>query len=182
MKYGELTLEQIEAIIDKLGGLTGVRRFLAGEITVSASQITFSVTLDYRRSLAEMIQAGHYDWVSPEITADHFSVSGEGCHQRTIALLNFNRQLTSEQIIAKLDEEGFRPAKIEELLALGEAQPQLQKKFTIIALGSCWVDLSGEQLVPCLHGDDNSRILCLEAFARTWYADYYFAAVCKWAL
>ena len=34
MKYGELTLGQTEAIVNKLGGMEGVQRFLSGELVV----------------------------------------------------------------------------------------------------------------------------------------------------
>ena len=55
MKYGELSLGQIEAMVNKLGGMEGVKRFLAGEIAISESArswreqdgvIYFSVTSD----------------------------------------------------------------------------------------------------------------------------------------
>lgn len=55
MKYSELNLGQVEAIVNKLGGMDGVQRFLRGEITVSEparkwcevnSIIYFSVTSD----------------------------------------------------------------------------------------------------------------------------------------
>ena len=35
MKYGELTLGQVEALVNKLGGMEGVQRFLSGELIVS---------------------------------------------------------------------------------------------------------------------------------------------------
>ncbi len=35
MKYGELNLGQVEAIVNKLGGIEGVQKFLRGEVTVS---------------------------------------------------------------------------------------------------------------------------------------------------
>jgi hypothetical protein len=38
MKYGELNLGQVEAIVNKLGGLDGVRRFLADELVVKPIQ------------------------------------------------------------------------------------------------------------------------------------------------
>ncbi len=41
MKYGELTLGQVEAIVNKLGGMESVKRFLAGEAVVSAKAIAF---------------------------------------------------------------------------------------------------------------------------------------------
>lgn len=55
MKYSELNLGQVEAIVNKLGGMDGVQRFLRGEITISEPEhswreqdgvIYFSVTSD----------------------------------------------------------------------------------------------------------------------------------------
>ena len=43
MKYGEITFGQMEAIINKLGGMEGVQRFLSGEIVVKAPEHTFKV-------------------------------------------------------------------------------------------------------------------------------------------
>lgn len=37
MKYGELTLGQVEALVNKLGGMEGVQRVLSGELFVSAT-------------------------------------------------------------------------------------------------------------------------------------------------
>ncbi|MDD3531660.1 MAG: hypothetical protein PHV99_03680 [Candidatus Pacebacteria bacterium] len=39
MKYGELTLGQMEAVVNKLGGMDGVKRFLAGNIEVVVKKI-----------------------------------------------------------------------------------------------------------------------------------------------
>jgi hypothetical protein len=55
MKYGELNLGQIEAVVNKLGGMDGVNKFLRGELIVSGpirswreenGVIYFSVTSD----------------------------------------------------------------------------------------------------------------------------------------
>jgi hypothetical protein len=37
MKYGELTLGQVEALVNKLGGMEGVQSFLSGELLVTAT-------------------------------------------------------------------------------------------------------------------------------------------------
>ena len=38
MKYGELNLGQIEAIVNKLGGMDGVRHFLSGETVIKMTE------------------------------------------------------------------------------------------------------------------------------------------------
>jgi len=43
MKYGELTLGQIEAIVNKLGGMEGAHRFLSGELEVNEAGRQFKV-------------------------------------------------------------------------------------------------------------------------------------------
>lgn len=45
MKYGELNLGQIEALVNKLGGMDGVRRFLSGELVVKAEELEFLLEL-----------------------------------------------------------------------------------------------------------------------------------------
>jgi len=41
MKYGEVTLGQMEAIVNKLGGMDGVRRFLSGDTIVTVAERVF---------------------------------------------------------------------------------------------------------------------------------------------
>lgn len=43
MKYGELNLGQVEAIVNKLGGMDGVRRFLSGELVVKEPDYKWKV-------------------------------------------------------------------------------------------------------------------------------------------
>lgn len=43
MKYGELNLGQIEAIVNKLGGMEGAMRFLRGELVVNATKKVFQI-------------------------------------------------------------------------------------------------------------------------------------------
>lgn len=38
MKYGELNLRQIEAVVNKLGGMKGVKRFLSGETVIKETE------------------------------------------------------------------------------------------------------------------------------------------------
>jgi hypothetical protein len=82
--------------------------------------------------------------------------------------------MTSEQVIVEIDKAGYRPAKIEELLALGEAQPDLQRQFPIVALGSVWRDSDGSRYVPYLSSSAAERGLSLHCFGRDWSGLYRF--------
>ena len=140
---------------------------------------TFQVTVDYGKSLAEMIAAGNYDWVNEDITQDHFPIKGSGQEEKEVVLFHFDKVMTSEQAITDMDKAGFRPVLIEEFLALGAQQPELQKKFPIICLDSVWRSSHGDRYVPCLDCDGARRDLHLYGLGLAWVVDYRFVAVRK---
>ena len=80
----------------------------------------------------------------------------------------------------ELDTLGLSPANLPELLAFGETHPEVQRQFTIIALGSVWQRSIGCRYVPCLDGSgDGGRLLCLGRVEVDW-SDYCgFATVRK---
>ncbi len=133
------------------------------------------VIVDYGKSLAEMIAAGNYDWKNNDINAKHFKVEGEGQQEIWIELIHFGRVMTSDQVITELDKQGLRPAKIEELLALGAQHPDEQRKYWIAALGS----VSPGRYVACLYLDGSGRYPSLDYFDSDWDGCYRFTAVRK---
>lgn len=136
----------------------------------------YKVVVDYTKTLAEMISVGNYDWVNSDITNDHFPVKGEGKQEQELVLFHFNRAISSDDAMKKMEEDGYKPAVIEELLALGESQPELQRQFPIVALGSVWRDSDGGRRVPSLDWCDAERDLDLSAFELDWREDYRFLA------
>ena len=142
-------------------------------------RLTFDITVDYNRSLVEMVKTGRYDWVNHNITAEHFPVKDEGNQELTITLFHFNRSIASGEVFSEMEKQDFRPAKIEELLALGEKYPELQKKFHIVALGSVWRNPNGYRRVPVLSWDGVKRSLGLSWLGRDWSASWRFAALRK---
>jgi len=137
---------------------------------------SIKIVIDYTKTLAEMISAGKYDWTDSDITSNSFPVKGEGKQEREHVLFHFNRFISSDDVIKEMDKAGFQPAVIEELLALGEAQPELQKQFPIVALGSVWRDSDGYCHVPCLSRYGVERGLNLDYFEDDWDEDYRFLA------
>ena len=143
----------------------------------SPNQSTFPLTLDYSQSLPTMIAAGGYDWVNSDITAEHFPITGEGQIEVEVTLFHFNRSMSSEPVLEELDQAGFRPAKIEELVALGVKERDLQKKFPIVALGSVWRGSDGRRYVPDLDWSGRGRSLGLLWLGDEWVGSCRFAAV-----
>jgi hypothetical protein len=185
----------VNAVLDQGGDDEDLRRIirepdLASELAklivrkkeVSAKEVSakvFKVVVDYSMSLAEMISAGRYNWTNSDINAESFPVSGEGKKEVELELVHLNRDAGTEEVLEELDRQGLRPAKIEELLALGAKHPELQKQFPIIAFGSVWRRPSGYRLVPFLDWGGLERLLRLYFYDRRWGGVCRFAAVRK---
>lgn len=162
MKYGNLNLGQIEALVNKLGGMEAVERILREEVKISLTgEDQFTITIDYTRSLEDMIAAGHYDWKNTDITSKNFPITGTGQAEVKLHLVHLNREATTAEVAARLDSLGFQSASIEHLLAFGEKYPDKQREFPIVALGSVWVSGYGDRYSPCLNGSGAERDLGL---------------------
>jgi hypothetical protein len=186
--------EIVKAIVDEVLNLGGndedvrkiltipeIRRQIAELLvkSISVVQQTLKVIVDYTQPLAEMIKAGNYNWVNSDITAEHFPMKGEGKQEKEVFLFHFGKDMTSEQVIVEMEKRGYRPAKIEDLSALGVAYPELQKQFPIVALGSVWQGPLGYRHVPFLVWYGAKRDLYLCWFGYDWYECCRFLALRK---
>ena len=140
---------------------------------------TFPVTVDYGRSIEEMVASGKYDWSNSDITSKHFPIGTKGQVGVNIELVHFNRPMESDEVLRELDKQGLRPATLPELLAFGATYPEKQREFPIVALGSVWRDLDGIRHVACLYGNAGDRGLDLRWYENGWVVSCRFAAVRK---
>jgi hypothetical protein len=144
------------------------------------------ITVNHKRTIEEMVKAGNYYRSDPYITSKHFPSSEKGLRQVETRIVQFNRYVVAKEVLQELDNNGFRPATLPELLALGEQYPGLQE-FPIVALGSIWYTRAGYRHVAYLDRDRNlSRELLLYGVEYGWNSkwggdgtQYYFAAVRK---
>jgi hypothetical protein len=139
----------------------------------------FPVTVNYDLSLEEAIAAGDYQAVNAEISARNFSWKRTGKADAEIVLVRFDQRMTSENVIRGLDEEGLRAAELPELLAFGASYPEVQRKFSVVGLGSVWRDRKGERNVACLYAASEGRYLDLHWWDDGWYTYSRFAALRK---
>src|ERR1039458_7111616 len=137
------------------------------------------LTVDYSKTLEQMIADGKYDWKNSEIKAKNFPLNGQGTTAVNIELVHFNRNIESDTALAELDKMGLRPATLPELLAFGAKYPDKQREFPIVALGSVWRSLNGDRYVACLCCDGSKRFLRLFWLEDGWAAFCRFAAVRK---
>lgn len=143
------------------------------------NNLIFTVVVDYSRTFEEMIAAGGYKKVHKQITSDNFPIRGRGRRKRDVFLFRFYGLTKKEGAIAKMAKEGFRPAKAEELLALGEAYPLLQTYFPIVGFGSGIKGSHKSFNVICLDVSEEGRALYLGWFKGGWPDYFVFAGVKK---
>lgn len=148
---------------------------------------TYTLTINYSQLVSEALKAGNYDWVSSDITDINFhtpslcSCCGNAPDTETVKfyLIHFNKVMTTEQVKSELDKQGLRPANIQELLAFGIQNPDVQRKFPIIALGSECVVRRGLRRVPSLDGSSSVRKASLHWVGDGWYSRYRVLAISK---
>ncbi len=155
-----------------------LRKEFAKLIAAGASATKEIIHIFSNLSLADRIARGKYDWVNNDITEEHYPEIVPADYTKEFKLYHFDRLISFNDAIKEM--KGFRPATIAELLAIGETQPELQKQFPIIALGSVWRAPYGYLNVPGLHWNDDERKLRLyHQFERDLSADFRFLAVRK---
>lgn len=146
--------------------------------TLGLTPLEMQFFVDCGMTLDQMIAAGSYDWTNSDITAKRFLLSGTGKVAFEPKIFHFDRDISSENAIKEMEKDGFRPAKIEELLAYGAILPDEQRKHPIIALGSV-TGIGGDRHVPYLDSDDSRRCLDLYWWSCEWLGNDRFLGVRK---
>lgn len=137
---------------------------------------THKLTVNYDRSIADSVKSGNYDLVDNNITNQNSSSIETGAKGLDMALFHFKRGFSSNSAISEMAKVGYRPATMKELLAFGEKNPELQRKFPIVELGSVtW--LGDRPHVGCLFSDVSKRSLNLFYLGYGWYDIFHFLAV-----
>ena len=144
------------------------------------------VIVDYRLDQKTIVEAGNYHLVSSEIfdIVQTLSLLME-CDRTEIVdvfLVSMGQSTSTDKILNRLDCEGFRPATLPELLALGATCPWLQLGFRIIALGTQCCGECGAMEVPMLCEINDWRHLCMVQAGPAnglWKASDRFLAVRK---
>jgi len=139
----------------------------------------FSVPVDYDLSVEEAIAAGDYQAVNANITSRNFSSKRKGRAELQVFLVKFDQRMSSQDVMRELESENLRPAELPELLAFGAKYPDMQRKFSIVGMGSVWRDRKGYDNVPCLYEASEGRYLDLHWWDDGWYSYSRFAAIRK---
>jgi hypothetical protein len=96
----------------------------------------YQFSVDYGRSLDDSLHAGSYSWVYYQVNPTNFPSSESGQASLTAVLVDMASADDVNRIISAQASAGRRPATLKELLAFGEAYPEIQARLPVIALGS----------------------------------------------
>jgi len=131
-----------EAILGQLSQPEG-RVFIDNfaDLLVKAEQKTrkvFPVTVDYGRTLEQMVLACACGYNNENITAENFPINGVGVVEQEIILVDFDHDVKSDEAVRELAAMGLELARIEHATAFGEKYPDVQRERPVVFLGSVW--------------------------------------------
>ena len=149
-------------------------------MNVHAALRAGQIAVDYNQSLQQMIDAGKYDWVDDDITTKRFPLVGKGVIQFETKVFYFDRRIFSKSVVAAIEANDqhtpWKPAAIEHLLAYGAKNPDEQRQYPIIGLGSV-AEVFGSRDVPDLRRLGAERVLGLDWWGGDWGGGCRFLAV-----
>lgn len=192
LNASEISLEiwrtLIEAVLSRGGTDEHLRRIitdktlqsrLARLIVPSAVGTIFPVSVDYSRSLLEVILAGEYIYVNRDIKEERFPLTEneKGKVSLKLELIRLNKVASEDEVRREIKIQGYRSAKLREELAFGEKYPYFQRKYPVVALGSPWQNPFGYEVVPCLGMSESERALDLCPAGGVWAGFYHFLVV-----
>ncbi|MCX6760056.1 MAG: hypothetical protein NTW46_01795, partial [Candidatus Nealsonbacteria bacterium] len=130
MKYGELNLGQVEAIVNKLGGMEGVQRFLRGELTLKEPDLLKQVETVAVKGAERFVAKDHLKEANVGWTSDNFQKLfldkvEESVKDAAIAVHRLERDSLDAPILAELGNRA--ETKLAYLFELLEKQSKGEK-------------------------------------------------------
>lgn len=158
------------------------RTFISSKTFISLALILISVILGsvfilerFRKesSLERLISAGNFAYIHPNIIEENFPDVGTDLQEPKV--YQFDKYVSSDYVIERMDKDGYRPANLRELLIW---MKNWNGRDWVVALGqSCGLDGSRRVLYLC--GWGGRRALDLRCLEVDWCAYYRFLAFRK---
>jgi hypothetical protein len=150
-----------------------------GSNAASGNIAMYEVEVNYDLTVDEAVEAGRYSWSYDRIPTENLTNTRSGKATVEVGLVHFGRIMSNDDILAELDAQGWRPAELHELLALGATHMELQIEFPIVALGSIWLEFDEFRTVASLFSRGPERALGPASPDRSFSEICRFAAVRK---
>ena len=129
-----------------------------------------------KKELKTLIKDLKLNYVNSDITKENFPDDGR---REKVEILHYDETLTTEELLKKMEYDGYAPANLYELLEWANQDKEWNGKDFVIALGSVWRDRYGNRVAPCLLGLGSERGLDLLWTEYGWDKFFRFAAVRK---
>jgi hypothetical protein len=130
------------------------------------------------RSTEALVQAGDYAYAHSCVTSEHFPARHfGGASAREIVLLEFDGDVTADDVITTATGLGLERPTYEDALYFGIAHPEVQRACPVVFLHDPWQGLFGRWDVLCLWHNAGRRELGLEGYDAAWDPRYRFAFV-----
>lgn len=123
-------------------------------------------------NLKSLIETKKFDYVNPNITEEKFPLPARLPTEKTeYKLFKLDKEMTSKEVVKEIQEKGYTPANIYELLSWRD----WNEEDLVIALGSV-AEVDGDRSVTYLGGSDTGRGLHLYWWDDRWFRNYRFLA------
>lgn len=192
-KMFEVVKTLVNAVLDMGGNDEDILRILKdkklapkfAEMLLAERRITIPdgcevLSVDYALKLIDAITAAAFDWKNDDIVEKNFPNQAHetGEQNLQVKLYHFGKDMSSEDVVSAMDKDGFRPATLRELLAYAVKNPDEQRKYPIVGLGSVWSH-GDRRGVPYLDLGGYERGLGLPWWSSRWFGRSRFLAVRK---
>jgi len=156
------------------------------EIATETVEVEYvrKITIDYDRSREDAIEDGQYDWVNDKIIKTEFAENDKEKGKKEVNFKIFSlrkgRSSQSQEAIEQMEQEGYRPATLKELLAFGAVNPEFQTEFPVNALGE--VVSHPEKEIDCvfeIFSVDGERRVTFQPLDKKWDRYCRFLGVLK---
>ena len=138
MENCEMTAQQCAELIAKLGGMDIVNRILTNEMKAEVEVVSCiiqkrTVTVNIIKKIEKLFF--HRD--TDEIIHRYPCPENGIIESKEVAIFSFKKKITSEEVIARMEREGYQPGTIWDMLGWYESMGFMPKQYgDLVALGS----------------------------------------------
>jgi hypothetical protein len=124
------------------------------------------------------VEAGKYGYAHSCVSSENFPARRLGARRvREIVLLEFDHDVTTQDIMTRAARLGLEPPTYEDALHFGAEHPDVQRERPVVFLHDPWLGFFGRRDVLCLWSNAGRRELGLDGFDDPWTRSYRFAFI-----
>ena len=145
-----------------------------------ATMETLPVNIRHDLSINELVKEAKFNgYVNPDVNDQNFPTKKRKAEKKEAVLLCLNSNASTKEAQEAMKRLKLIPGTPKELLSLSLENPNLQRKFPIVAIGQSWRNPDGNRNVPFLNEWSGERDLSLGCLGSGWDEHYRFLAFCK---